>query len=148
MADASEAPQPIVVGVDGSPSSMAALRWAEQQAERCGTTVEATISWELPTTYGWSTEWVANVDFEGDAKAALSKCLDAAGLSQNPRIQGCVVRGHAATVLVEASRHASLLVVGTRGHGELAGMLLGSVSSYAATHAHCPVVIVRDHPED
>jgi len=55
-----------------------------------------------------------------------------------------VVEGHAAPVLLEAARGASLLVVGSRGHGEFTGMLLGSVSEHCVTHARCPVVVVRD----
>ena len=54
-----------------------------------------------------------------------------------------VVHGHPAPALLAESQRASLVVVGSRGHGEFAGMLLGSVSEYLATHAHCPVVIVR-----
>jgi len=58
-------------------------------------------------------------------------------------IDTLVVEGHPAEVLVEASSHADLLVVASRGHGQFGGMLLGSVSQHCATHAHCPVVIVR-----
>jgi nucleotide-binding universal stress UspA family protein len=55
-----------------------------------------------------------------------------------------VVEGRAADVLVEASRGADLLAVGSRGHGEVAGLLVGSVSEHCATHAHSPVLVVRD----
>jgi nucleotide-binding universal stress UspA family protein len=54
-----------------------------------------------------------------------------------------VLEGHPALQLTEASRHASLLVVGCRGHGEFAGMLIGSVSGFVSTHSHCPVVVIR-----
>jgi nucleotide-binding universal stress UspA family protein len=56
------------------------------------------------------------------------------------------VEGRAADVLVEASRGADLLAVGSRGHGEVAGLLVGSVSEHCATHAHSPVLVVRDRP--
>lgn len=62
-------------------------------------------------------------------------------------IRARIVEGHAAEALVEASRHADLLVVGSRGHGEFSGMLLGSVSQHVATHATSPVVIYRDPAE-
>jgi nucleotide-binding universal stress UspA family protein len=58
-----------------------------------------------------------------------------------------VTEGHPAFVLTDAARGAALLVVGSRGHGAFAGMLLGSVSEYCAAHAPCPVVVVR-HPDD
>jgi nucleotide-binding universal stress UspA family protein len=54
------------------------------------------------------------------------------------------VEGHLASVLTEQSKNASLIVVGSRGHGEFAGMLLGSVSEFLATHARCPVLVVRE----
>ena len=54
-----------------------------------------------------------------------------------------VVSGHPAPILVEASKGADLLVVGSRGHGEFVGMLIGSVSEYCATNAHCPVLVHR-----
>jgi nucleotide-binding universal stress UspA family protein len=54
-----------------------------------------------------------------------------------------IVEGHPAPTLVEASHEADLLVVGCKGYGEFAGMLLGSVSEYCAHHARCPVVIIR-----
>ncbi len=55
-----------------------------------------------------------------------------------------VEEGHPAPVLVTASKGASLLVVGSRGHGEFAGMLIGSVSEHCVTNAHCPVLVLRD----
>jgi nucleotide-binding universal stress UspA family protein len=55
-----------------------------------------------------------------------------------------VREGHPAQVLLDAGETAELLVVGNRGHGGFSGMLLGSVSQYLVTHAHCPVVVVRD----
>lgn len=60
---------------------------------------------------------------------------------------GVVVQGPPPVVLVDASRRARLLVVGSRGHGELAGMVIGSVSQHCVTHAHCPVVVVRGEIE-
>jgi len=58
-------------------------------------------------------------------------------------IRPVVVEGHPAPVLIEASRGADLLVVGSRGHGEFSGMLLGSVSDYCTHHVSCPITIVR-----
>jgi nucleotide-binding universal stress UspA family protein len=58
-------------------------------------------------------------------------------------VQATIVEGRPAMVLVEASERADLLVVGSRGHGEFAGMLLGSVSEHCVTNAHCPVLVLR-----
>jgi nucleotide-binding universal stress UspA family protein len=59
-------------------------------------------------------------------------------------IREIVFEGHPAPALVQASRDADLLVVGSRGHGEFVGMLLGSVSEHCVTNAHCPVLVLRD----
>jgi nucleotide-binding universal stress UspA family protein len=134
----------ILVGIDGSPSSLAALEWAARQAELTGSTLVVVTTWEWPTSFGWA--------FPGYHPAAGAQTvLDQAvgtvrdahrGLSVRPFI----AEGHPAPVLEEASRAAELLVVGCRGHGEFSGMLLGSTSMHCALHAHCPVVVVHQHP--
>jgi nucleotide-binding universal stress UspA family protein len=68
---------------------------------------------------------------------------DAAGDLDGVTVETSVSEGEPAAALVEAPANADLLVVGSRGHGELAGILLGSVSEYCAAHADCPVVVVR-----
>jgi nucleotide-binding universal stress UspA family protein len=138
----------IVAGVDGSPSSVAALRWAINEAELTGDTVEAIIAWEYsPMAGGY--DWVQmavdyNVDLRTNAEKALAEAIDkAAGPDCKVTIEGRVVQGYAPSVLVDASGHADLLVVGSRGHGTFADALIGSVSQNCAHHAKCPVVIVR-----
>jgi nucleotide-binding universal stress UspA family protein len=134
----------IVVGVDGSPSSVQALRWALEQARITGAPVCAVCAWDLPAspTYvaveediGYREEGARTV-LDGAIKDATS---DAATLP----VQREVVCGHPAKVLVDASTDAGLLVVGSRGHGGFAGLLLGSVSQHVVAHASCPVVVVR-----
>jgi nucleotide-binding universal stress UspA family protein len=143
--ESSQPTGPIVVGVDGSPSSLDALAWAVGEAHRGGVPVVAVAVWCLPTNYGWNVEWVGAIDFEGEARHALEQNVaKVVGAVGDPVVTLKVVNGHPSPVLVEESHHASLVVVGTRGHGEFAGFLLGSVSSFVATHAACPVVIVRD----
>ena len=74
----------------------------------------------------------------------LDKALtEVYGTAAPPHVQAEVAYGHPAVVLVEESRHAGLLVVGNRGHGQFTGMLAGSVSMHCVTHAACPVVVVR-----
>lgn len=136
--------QRIVVGVDGSRSSVAALEWALGQAERTGSSLEVIMSWEWPTNYGWAYPLPPEYDPKVDAEKILSDVLAPCLLAHaDVPVQMTVVEGHPAPVLVEASKSADLLVVGSRGHGEFAGMLLGSVSEHCTTNAHCPVLVLR-----
>jgi nucleotide-binding universal stress UspA family protein len=135
----------IVVGVDGSPSSMKALRWAIRQAKLTGAGVEAVTAWSYPSGYGWAPSSEGAFDFEGDAGKILVEALaEVSGIAPDVVVEPLVVHGHAADVLVRAAKGADLLVVGSRGHGGFAGMLLGSVSQHCVQHAPCPVLILRD----
>ena len=134
----------IVVGLDGSPASLEALSWAARQAVLTGGSLELVMTWEWPSSYGWAVPVPDDFDPEAEMRGTLDTAVagvraDHPGLSVNPRL----LRGHPAPVLVEASKGADLLVVGSRGHGEFVGMMIGSVSEYCATNAHCPVLIHR-----
>jgi nucleotide-binding universal stress UspA family protein len=98
------------------------------------------MAWHLPEIYGYAPR-----DYEGDARKALGNAIEQA-LGKNPRVfvVAELVAGEAAEVLIEASRDAELLVVGSHGHGGFAGMLLGSVSQHCVGHAHCSVVVIRE----
>lgn len=142
--EATTTTKPIVVGVDGSDSSKAALEWAAQQARITDAPLVAIVTWEWPTSYGAMVPWPENIDFEADARKMLEQSVDQVlGADYRGEVTQRVIHGHPAPALEDASRDAALLVVGCRGHGEFAGMLLGSVSKFMATHAHCPVVIIR-----
>jgi nucleotide-binding universal stress UspA family protein len=145
----SEHSRPIVVGVDGSGSSKAALEWAAVQARYSGRHLVAVATWEWPNSFGAPVMWPENVSFEADARLMLERSIDEVlGPEHRSDVTQLVLHGHPAPTLVEQSRRASLIVVGSRGHGEFAGMLLGSVSEHLATHAHCPVVIIRGDDEN
>lgn len=133
----------IVVGVDGSPASLDALRWAAHQAELTGACLEAVTSWSYPTTYGFPV--IANVDWEQGARTVLDQAVVEALGDAGESVVRRVAEGHPARLLADVSEGADLLVVGSRGHGGFAGLLLGSVSEYVVAHAPCPVVVVR-HP--
>ncbi len=138
----------IVVGVDGSPSSSAALRWAVSEAELTGDTVLAVIAWHYPIAaggYGWAPVAMDDgIDLESIAEKTLAHAIDeVSGLGSAVTIERRVVEGYAPSVLLDAAAGADLLVVGSRGHGTFAEALLGSVSQHCAHHARCPVVIVR-----
>ncbi len=139
----------IVVGVDGSPSSKAALRWAVRQAELTGASVEAVTAWHLPVVAGGVPFAPAGIldgtDFGEIAAKALSEAISQTVDAVSPvKISSTVTEGDAAHVLLEAADGADMLVVGSRGHGGFTGALLGSVSQHCAHHAHCPLVIVRE----
>ena len=141
----------IVVGIDGSEHSKAALTWAAREAKLTGVPLTVVTTWEFPNSYGYPVPWPEDVDFAADAKIVLDETVTSVlGSSPTIELTGEVVEGHAALVLEDLSKTATLLVVGSRGHGEFAGMLLGSVSEFLATHAHCPLVIIRgdgEHPD-
>jgi nucleotide-binding universal stress UspA family protein len=141
----------IVVGVDGSSGSRAALGWAVDEARLRGAEVDALIAWQLPAAgmgpwYGLQ----EMPDLEGAAGDQLRAVLDNEGLlgSTDPLVNPVVVQGPSASMLVEAAGGASMLVVGSRGWGGFRGLLLGSVSLHCVTHATCPVVVVRSRQEE
>jgi nucleotide-binding universal stress UspA family protein len=144
----SKAPR-IVVGLDGSPSSLAALRWAVRQAKLTGGFVDAITAWEISaaamTGFGWAPIALPDrSDMERTAQRALDEAI---GLAVDPddrsRVYGRIVQGAPAKVLLDASADADLLVLGSRGHGQLADALIGSVGLHCVHHARCPVVIMR-----
>jgi nucleotide-binding universal stress UspA family protein len=134
-----------VVGVDGSPAALAALDWAATQAESTGATVVAVATWSWPRGFGQAVLIPGDYDPAADAEALVRGAIDDAR-AHHPRVEfvSRVIEGRATDVLVEASRGADLLAVGSRGHGEVAGLLLGSVSEHCASHAHSPVLVIRD----
>ena len=134
-----------MVGVDGSDSGADALRWAAAQARLTGADLHAIYVWDFPTAYGWA--WApgfTGLDLPAESRKALDTIV-AQVLDDAPDVPvvARVERGHAAEVLVNASRGADLLVVGSRGRGAFADMLLVSVSLHCAQHADCSLVIIR-----
>ncbi|MFF3873596.1 universal stress protein [Streptomyces sp. NPDC001978] len=134
----------VVVGVDGSPSSHAALRWAVRYAGLVGGHVDALAAWELGGLYGWSAPAV-DTDFDEEvARQQLTQELtDALGTEGAGEVRVLLVRGNPVDVLLRAAEDAEIVVVGSHGRGGFARALLGSVSQNVAQHASCPVVIVR-----
>lgn len=134
----------IVVGVDGSSLSLAALRYARRFAAALDCTIEAVAAWQYHLALGTFTplDWTP----EADTRALLEEAVRKAFGDDVPTgLQLTVRQGHAATVLAEAGEGAEMLIVGSRGHGGFSGMLLGSVSTSVSAHARCPVLII--HPE-
>ena len=135
--------KPIVVGMDGSAGSIEALRWAVAYAECRGAPVEAHIAWQFPEVYSYMPR-----DYEAEARDKLQAAIDEAlDPNQHSLVTGKVTPGRPGHVLVEASKHALLLVVGSHGHSGAIGRLIGSVSEHCVYRAECPVVVVRHAPE-
>jgi nucleotide-binding universal stress UspA family protein len=138
----------IVVGVDGSESSKQALRWAEFMARSTSSTIEVIAAWQPYTAAGGMgygavavpEEW----DVEGDTAKWVAEAVDEVfGAQRPPGLQVVSRLGGTAHVLLDASTDARMLVVGSRGHGGFAGLLLGSVSSACVQHASCPVLVIH-----
>jgi len=132
----------VAVGIDGSEHSMDALRWAARYARSFNATLRPIVAWTYPPNADFVA--VPGEEFETVAKADLDDGLKIVRAEfPDVTIDPEIVYGPPASVLIDASKAADLLVVGTRGHGGFAGMLLGSVSMHCVHHAACPVVIVR-----
>ncbi|MFD5573864.1 universal stress protein [Streptomyces cadmiisoli] len=134
----------VVVGVDGSPSSYAALRWADRYARRVGGVVEAVHAWDTPSAIGWSGPAVDPAFDLEQARERFARELGSVFPDELPAgLRQELVEGDPSEVLIRASQGAELLVVGSRGRGGFARAMLGSVSQRCAQHAACPVVVVR-----
>ncbi|CCH78711.1 putative universal stress protein [Nostocoides japonicum T1-X7] len=134
----------VVVGVDGSPSSDAALRWAAHQARLTGASIRAVTTWAYPRIYGFEPGFPDDYRPDQEAERALKEALARASDDlDGVTVHEEVVEGQPALVLTEAAEDADLVVIGSRGHHTLSRMILGSVSQYVATHATCPAVILR-----
>ncbi|MFF5626170.1 universal stress protein [Microbacterium sp. NPDC012755] len=132
----------IVVGVDGSESSVEALRYAAPLAEVLNAPLEAVITWTYPpfTPADLLAEWHP----EQDAEQILADAVTAAFGEEPPSgLTRTVLQGPPAATLIDVSETSGMLVLGSRGHGGFVGLLLGSVSAACAEHAHCPVLIVH-----
>jgi nucleotide-binding universal stress UspA family protein len=142
----------IIVGVDGSDASVEALRQAHHIGSALGAKVEAWACWDFPAGHE-AYEMMGRDGFSHQASEILHDAMAKAFGPELPRnVRTRLVLGAARQSLIDASRFASLLVVGRRGHGGFNGLLLGSVSAACVSHAHCPVLVVhapeaQEHPE-
>lgn len=138
----------IVVGVDGSDESIRALQWAVDEARRRDATLDIVVAWHSPYAAaaditGMAASRINREDIEQASQEILDRAMEVARRESSAvRIEPVVVEGGAARSLLEAAADADLLVVGSRGRGGFAGLMLGSVSQQCAHHAPCPVVIV------
>ncbi len=135
----------IVVGVDDSPGGRAALAWALEEAQLRDSELEVTHAFSLPWTEGLDSDWPSvEASYADQAKEMLARLIaDATTPATVVTPVLVVVRSDGpAFGLLQRSEGADLLVVGKRGRGGFAGVLLGSVSTQCVQHASCPTVVV------
>ena len=150
----------VVVGVDGSPDSVRALKWGADYAKAQGAELLAVSVFEVPVVFGgpYALSGIPEPDkLEEEARTALSEAVREA-LGEGAEVTERVEQGHPARVLVNASRAAQavlaaaqgaqLVVVGSRGRGGFVGLMLGSVSQYCVTHARCPVLVMPHEDQE
>jgi nucleotide-binding universal stress UspA family protein len=137
--------QRVVVGIDGSASARRALEWAVSEASVRKASLEVVHAWHLPYVdgYPYGVGLAMPQVFEEAARAIVATAvadLDTSGLAHP--IEPIVRIDGAASAILDVAKGADLIVVGSRGRGGFAGLLLGSVSHHVAHHATCPIVIV------
>jgi nucleotide-binding universal stress UspA family protein len=139
----------IVVGVDGSAGSKAALRWAIDEGKLRNEPVQIVHCWNVVPPYGGrfsSGDLAMRPDdyamFEQSALRLVDEMIADVSIDSDADVRKVVRFGSATEVLIEESRQATMLVVGARGEGGFIGLLLGSVATKVATHSVCPVVVV------
>ncbi len=158
----------VVVGIDDSDGARRALAWAAQEAQLRGAALEVVHVFDpVPTAWAYADgelisasraaaleEDIAQAREEAH-KRASAMAKEAVADLDGVEVNAEAIEGHRpAEVLIERSANADMLVVGSRGRGGFAGLLLGSVSQQCATHATCPVVIIphanieQESPQD
>ena len=133
----------IIVGVDGSPSSNAALEWAAQEAEIRGSALELIHAWNYPNL-GYGGYVAVLEDFEKDAAALLDEVV--ASVRKNYpslKLVSSLIQGPTAQTIMDRAKEADMVVVGSRGRGGFSGLLLGSVGQQLVHHCPAPVVIIH-----
>jgi nucleotide-binding universal stress UspA family protein len=136
----------VVVGIDGSPCSQEALAFAVEEARMRRARLQIVAAWQIPglAYTGGAAVIVDPQVFERAAdEARESAVLEAHRIGGGLEVDAVTVEESPAAALLEAAGGADLLVVGSRGHGGFASLLLGSVSHQVVMHASCPVAIVH-----
>ncbi len=142
----------IVCGIDGSEGAQRALGWAIEEAKRRGAVLLLVHAWEMPYTVAYpfaAGPILESTAVEDAAQQVIDEAVEVAR-RQAPEVtvEHALVHGAPAMVLLEVAEKASLLVVGSRGRGGFAGLLLGSVSQHVVPHSPCPVVVVPTPPDE
>ncbi|MDA8343069.1 MAG: universal stress protein [Actinomycetota bacterium] len=144
MSDSEQAtPERIVVGVDGSDNATAAARWAAREAALRGVPLTVLHVWQLLTVpLGYVTEDALDAIAAGAQEVLDGAVALARSEAPGVEVEGKLVQGSPPATMLAEAKDAAMLVVGRRGHGGFAGLLLGSVSNQMVHHPPCPVVVV------
>ncbi len=140
---------PIIVGTDGTGWSKAAVRWAAREAQRLGSPLRVThvFDWEWrEARYDTSHDYLDDARRHAEGITA-NGVYEARVTAPELAVEGDPVIGNAGARLLIEAEHGRLMVLGSRGRGGFGSLLLGSVSQRVATHARCPVVVVRGRPD-
>ncbi len=137
----------VLVAIDGSPGSAGAIAFGVEEARRRQATLRLLHVWHAPTLLGGG-QWILPPEIEARIGGSVQELVAAAAaaaaeLDPELEVSADAVQGPVIPTIVAASAEADILIVGSRGHGGFAELVLGSVSQGAAQHAHCPVTIVR-----
>jgi nucleotide-binding universal stress UspA family protein len=136
----------VVVGYDASASAKVAVGWAADEAERLGVPLDVVYAADYTGLVGGpisTSTWLPGVSIDAARRVAEAGVSLARARRPGLEVEARVRMLSPGTVLIQESERAAMVVVGTRGRGDLAGTLLGSVSSRVAAHTHCPVAVVR-----
>lgn len=133
----------IVVGVDGSDGSAKALDWAIAEAVRSPASLELVTAWMFPMALGYVFAKTPDEVRQQVQQIADTSVSHVVAIAADVSVRSILREAEAGPALVDLSTGADLLVVGSRGHGGLREVLLGSVGTYCSRHSHCPTVIVR-----
>lgn len=135
----------VIVGVDGSEAAKNALRWAMEEARHRDASLTVVLVVEPAHLHGHRmASFAERGDVLDEAESELDTIVsEVVGDDTELTVERRVESGDPRRTLQELSGETDLLVVGSRGHGELTGLLLGSVGQYLVTHARCPVTVVR-----
>lgn len=147
--DVQRATLPVLVGIDGSQTALAAARWAAREADhrRARLRIVYAGGWPTTGTGRWpGPDVVVSSDVLLRSARAQIEAAAAAARAEAPglAVQAEVLPGHPVPRLIAESGSAQLAVVGNRGSGGVSRLLIGSVAAALAAHAACPVVVVRD----
>lgn len=147
VARGDDRPARVVVGIDGSDTARRALAWAADEARRRRAELRVVHAWHVTALGGdpYAATYIDPQPFEDAGAAVLDAALAAVGAGDGPAattVTGVLVRDHPASAVLEEAGGADLVVLGARGAGGFAGLLLGSTSTQVVHHAPCPVVVL------